>query len=114
MKKIVSICLTVGLVLALSVTAYAAASAVPALGQQKECFAEADNDGVCDNRAVCKAEGTCPVNGCDRTGECQENKCSTDTDSNGVCDNRRTSENPGQSRHGSCGPERGCGRHGRK
>ena len=110
MKKIVSICLAIMLLLALSVTVYAAVPTVSCAGQQKECFVDDDNDGVCDKRAACIADGTCTGSGCGRNGEYQKNKCFVDANNDGICDNRGTCDNPGQGRQGGCGMGRGCGR----
>lgn len=30
------------------------------MGNQKDCFVDANNDGICDNRESCIADGTCP------------------------------------------------------
>lgn len=112
MKKMLVIALAVMLLLGCVVTASAAGNAAERPCQQKECFVDANKDGVCDKREACIADGTCPADGqnCGRgcgSGSCQRD-CFVDADKDDICDNRADCQ---QSRPcGRFGGGRGCGR----
>lgn len=81
MKKIIAFALIAALMIGGTVTVHAATTAQRPC-QTQECFADNNQDGICDNRADCQKDGACPRNG----QNCPDGF--VDADKDGTCDNR--------------------------